>query len=184
MRLGVPSWMVRPQELSAATIRSEPVDVDLRNDFFDWDFPQPSEWDEPDEELMPFMNYAWPLPGFDRSLNDTNQFFVDNMASVMVGIHQDLPPDRDTFLFLTGGGYDLSWDIAFGHMGAGFLPPSSIRLSRFCDTRPTRLNQWIVRGLSLSSRMAGVDRVIRDQLRSLLEKDGPPPHRWKARPGG
>ena len=180
-----PPWMTHLRSL-----RRDANDVpgatwfNLREEWEDWNFFQPEEQDPEDEPLAPFMSYGWSLPDWRGDGEDTNQMLVDAYSNVMVG-ERCLGDEKDGhYLLLTGGGMDLSWDLAFGYMVCGYLPPACLNLPRFLDIRPTRMNKWTLKGLTLSKRIQGVNTDAIAKVAQVLKKTGPPPSRWKARPGG
>jgi hypothetical protein len=81
----------------------------------------------PDSESIgyaegPMMNYAWPL--------DLTTGQLESAAAELV----DLPlcpvemEDGTTYLALTGGGMDLSWEIAEAFIRCGSMPPFRLDL--------------------------------------------------------
>lgn len=79
-------------------------------------YDMPDAWREAAEEHCdgPMMNYWYPLD-------------LDNETAAALAI-VDLPlcvvtVNGQTGLALTGGGMDLSWEVAYAHVLCGFLPP-------------------------------------------------------------
>jgi hypothetical protein len=71
----------------------------------------------------PMMNYFYPCP-FRGSMEDAAMALGQTCLCVVeLG-------DGTRGLALTGGGMDLSWEIARAYVSLGFLPPAHIRLPR------------------------------------------------------
>lgn len=90
------------------------------------------EWREPEvgtsEYEEPMMNYAWPLP--ERyALDGADARELENLPVCIVEI------DGKQALALTGGGMDLSWEIAEAYIRLGFYPPAHIRLPNMADKK-------------------------------------------------
>ncbi|MFA5186593.1 MAG: hypothetical protein WC551_08975 [Patescibacteria group bacterium] len=71
----------------------------------------------------PMMNYFYPVP-FLGSCEDAAKALGQTCVCVV-----ELS-DGTRGLALTGGGMDLSWEIARAHVSLGFLPPAWLRLPR------------------------------------------------------
>lgn len=71
----------------------------------------------------PMMNYRYPI--------DSDVFDADHarkLADVALCLVQF--DGDDTYLALTGGGMDMSWDICEAYVALGFLPPTHFKLPR------------------------------------------------------
>jgi hypothetical protein len=64
----------------------------------------------------PMMSYAYPLPNYDGDPSEDARKLVDLPLCIV-------EMDGGTFLALTGGGMDFSWEICEAYMRLGFLPP-------------------------------------------------------------
>lgn len=85
------------------------------------------------EQNSPMMNFRYPLPGFkpDRFSDKNLRRALDNAGNIT--LVQDLKSD-EYYLALTGGGMDLTWDIARAYVNLGYLPPADFcRLPGFVD---------------------------------------------------
>lgn len=78
--------------------------------------------DDPDDSYIderregPMMNYAYPLPAYrGNPVYDARSLVHLPLCIVQEG--------DETFLALTGGGMDLSWEICEAYMRLGYLPP-------------------------------------------------------------
>jgi len=115
----------------------------------------------------PMMNFLWGFgdisPQFDES---TARKIIDvNMCLVFI-------EDEDkTYLALTGGGMDLSWDIAEAYIKLGYLPPAKISLPNLAGTDPNSDNNKLiiaamkesyrVQAMWAEQRNADLDRKIK-----------------------
>jgi len=71
------------------------------------------------EQESPMMNYIYPL-GQDFRPDDDTYKKLNNMTIVTV--------DDEDYLALTGGGMDMTWQIAETYVNLGYFPPSD-----YCD---------------------------------------------------
>jgi hypothetical protein len=79
--------------------------------------------DEPEQPEGPMMNYWWPL-GHDLRLGDPR-----NTAAVIAGLNTCVVEVDGVYgIALTGGGMDLSWDLALSAVLAGYYPWSGLGL--------------------------------------------------------
>ncbi len=80
------------------------------------------------EMSPPAMNYGYRLPEFEQ-LHDIDEAAraIANLPLCLV-VFTDGPHDGETYLALTGGGMDLSWEICEAHILLGYLPPSHFKL--------------------------------------------------------
>jgi len=100
-----------------------------------WENPfEKTDEEMENEEFIPMMNYRYPLPDFEeRKLSDSKIKKALNKAGA-VTVVSDLDKEGyrgGSFLALTGGGMDLSWDIVKGYINLGYTPPS-----HFCRHLP------------------------------------------------
>lgn len=114
----------------------------------------------------PMMNTFWPLPAVEDA---------EEMAEALVGLPVCLvnigvgPEDEDEWgLALTGGGMDLSWELAEAYMRCGYLPPLHMcSLPTFAGKRLDTLARWVLAGCKASCRQAGSE--ARQTLASLRD---------------
>ena len=168
------------KDLSCAAIDVKPMDYDwqagygeawevIYPDVDDWTRAQCVEWlddkgqdtdgdddalresvriamQDEDYAFMPMMNYAYPLPGF-RGDPAKAQSLLDQYAgSVCIVAIGD-----DSFLALTGGGMDLSWEICEAYMLLGYLPPVHFcGLPDYAGCRLTSKARWVIAGCKRS----------------------------------
>lgn len=105
--------------------RGTPNVFDLaEQDWLDWREVEELELDEDTYREYadgPMMNHLWPL----ETIQDPR-----DVALAIAGHNLCVIVDGDTAeirgLALTGGGMDLSWDIAAGYVAAGYLPPLAL----------------------------------------------------------
>lgn len=119
---------------------------DSREDTFTRVFSDGRTADEPEDDTPegverpdgPMMNFIWPL--------DSGQYLADpvaiaaaiglrNVALVYVNDPSDFNPElppQDAYwgIALTGGGMDLSWDIASAFVEAGYFPPDELTINQ------------------------------------------------------
>jgi hypothetical protein len=92
------------------------------------------------------MSYAYPI--------DLKRIYNNADRAALLIAHLPLcliEMDGDYYLALTGGGMDLSWEIAEAYMRLGYLPPtqfSDLPLYAGQDLNGTR--RWILRGMRRS----------------------------------
>ena len=119
----------------------------------------------------PMMNTFWPLPAFSSGgktfadPDDTAKTLARlPVCLVNIGVG---PEDEDEWgLALTGGGMDLSWELAEAYMLCGYLPPLELcSLPAFAGKRLDTRARWIVAGCKASCR-ASMD-YARGQLSGL-----------------
>lgn len=68
-----------------------------------------------DEDWHPVMNYIYPLP---YGVRTTNNWRSAMRCTTVVQV------GGETYLALTGGGMDLSWEICEAYLRCGYLPPA------------------------------------------------------------
>lgn len=105
----------------------------------------------------PMMNSLYPLElddaeGAARAIVDLPLVVVTDGRGEVLG------------LALTGGGMDMSWDIAEAYMRLGYLPPVGLRLPIFAGQEATPKNRWMIEGLrrSISGARDRLDRDLED----------------------
>ncbi len=72
--------------------------------------------DEDNEAGFPMMNYAYPLGG--RDVPDNVGTLLEHLPLTVVEV------DDTSYLALTGGGMDLSWEICAAYVALGYYPPA------------------------------------------------------------
>lgn len=82
----------------------------------------------------PAMNTRWPLDERSLTSNQSPEDVARKLDAGRVAICL-AQVDDDYFLALTGGGMDLSWDIAYAYVLAGYVPPLRLNLPRFAGMR-------------------------------------------------
>lgn len=95
----------------------------------------------------PMMSYYYPLPDGDVSSEDALK--LAHLPLCLVNFHGSDNEDRPEWaLALTGGGMDLSWQIAEAHMQLGYMPPAFVcNLPRMAGMDlDSPVNAWIVAG--------------------------------------
>lgn len=143
----VPTAEIHPQELYGDAIAVTPVARDWGDDFnpnpdpdSGWTYYEAIRLDDgrvtdgdgyiacstadddqaiEDRRTGPMMNYAYPLPGYRGDPDQDAREIVDLPLCIV----RDAGEDAD-YLALTGGGMDLSWEIAEAYMRLGYLPPA------------------------------------------------------------
>ncbi|SMB96790.1 hypothetical protein SAMN00808754_1652 [Thermanaeromonas toyohensis ToBE] len=153
---------LKVKNLSAAAIYAQPA-------YYNWDehdgewyvvYPVYGEGLEDENVYEPMMNYYYPLP---RVAGDPKR-----LANILHQKHLPLalvcfPETKSYALALTAGGMDLTWEICFGYILAGYLPPFY-----FCDLPQypgMRANGWRRLVLSACRRTC---QIIKRQAASRL----------------
>lgn len=98
----------------------------------------------------PMMSYSYALPERD----DFSETHAEKIADLPLCIVRDLV--NDTYaLALTGGGMDLSWEIAEAFMRLGFLPPLAYcDLPRMAGMDIDERRRWVLAGCLRSCDVA------------------------------
>ena len=132
-------------ETEVETLEELPPGVDT------W-LEQQSGLDTTDLPIWPMMNYIWPLPGgCDRREELVQLELMLSPWSVCL-VRAAYEPNELMYgeelpvgLVMTGGGQDMSWDIAGGYVTCGLLPPASLRLPQQAglDTSQSRYLQTV-----------------------------------------
>lgn len=120
--------------------------AEAKADFFDPDdedsplfdaieqFKDSQEFYEWKDRYEPMMNFIWPVDlGYGVEPEEAAALIDQFAGSTTLVYIQDLDTHA---IALSGGGMDLSWDIATAYLCCGCLPPVSLlyRLPRMCET--------------------------------------------------
>ena len=119
---------------------------------------------------QPMMSYYYPLPDH-KSFDADDAAKLDGLCLCIVNFsdsnyRSDVIDDRPDFaLALTGGGMDLSWDIAEAHMRLGLLPPLHVcRLPRYAGKDLTEpVAAWVIAGCRRTCE------AMRDRAQSAVD---------------
>jgi hypothetical protein len=172
------------QDIDPETLFCDSVELSSR--FMDWGNGDDNQkWgyvqvDQDDEsEEGPMMNYFWPLPEYESSfdvLYGQEEFkekkarhakaLKDTVALCLVWLGEE-GEESEWGLALTGGGMDLSWDIAEAYMLCGYLPPAKIDLPLFSGKELTPRNQAIIAACRRSQNV--VKEWVESRLQDLLK---------------
>lgn len=103
----------------------------------------------------PMMGYYYPLDTHGGGMYDEDE--LRRMAIALIDLPLCLVEVEESFdttlaLALTGGGMDLSWEIAEGFMRLGYLPPAWITDLPRIGKRDTLKNRWIIDGVLATAR--------------------------------
>lgn len=91
---------------------------ELRDDDGGWiDMDDDTRQEIDDRRQGPMMNYAYPLPHYSGDPDRDARSIVDLPLCL-------IEAEGTTYLALTGGGMDLSWEICEAYMRLGYLPPA------------------------------------------------------------
>jgi hypothetical protein len=102
------------------------------------------------DRYTPMMNYLYPLPDFRMDPSKAQALLDTEGGAVCV-----VDVGGETYMALTGGGMDMSWDIAHGYMLLGYYPPLDYcNLPDFAGQRASEKNLWIVQGCLRSCEIA------------------------------
>lgn len=94
----------------------------------------------------PMMNYRWLVEeGHDLRMSDEEAAAA--IASLPLCI---VKMDGDVYLALTGGGMDLSWEIAEAYIRLGYLPPVALDLPRMAGRGDSRRDRHILAAMNRS----------------------------------
>lgn len=95
----------------------------------------------------PMMNYFYPLPSLREGIDAAALAIVDLPLCVV-------EVDGEQGLALTGGGMDLTWEIAEAHMRLGYVPPFHFaRLPSFSGLQLDARHKWIIAGCRCSAQI-------------------------------
>lgn len=117
-----------------------------------WECPRCGEQGETDQDEGPMMNYFYALPDHARIDPTTAAERIAHLPLCVIEFTkygEDVDDSLPNYaLALTGGGMDLSWQIAEAHMRLGYLPPAT-----YCDLpnfagmdTASPVNAWIIAG--------------------------------------
>lgn len=134
----------------------------------DWEAWEPREKGEDGERVAneypegPMMNYYYGLPGFQPSDPQEEAGKLDGLPLCLVCLSEEM--DLDSIdngpiyaLALTGGGMDLTWEIAEGYMRLGYLPPLHFcNLPSFAGMKYSERVCWILAGCKRSCKIARI----------------------------
>jgi hypothetical protein len=118
------------------------------------------------EDDGPMMNYHYPLPSFDSDRFDAREAATKIRDLPLCVIEWEQTGDYS--LALSGGGMDLSWEIAEAFMRLGYLPPLAYcDLPDFAGMDMDERKRWIVSGCLRTTEVikAQADRRANDLRR-------------------
>lgn len=150
---GLEAIMEKVEDLSAAA-------VDMGSQHYDFSTGYPSEWEvafrqteeeRMEERFMPMMNSLWGLPqNYEPSEDDKEA--MRNMTVVAIKEGSGYP---EYYLALTGGGMDMSWQIADTYVQLGYLPPAALgTLPNMANRTPSKgHDRLLVEALKESHRI-------------------------------
>lgn len=140
-----------------------------------WTCPECEQDHDSDSCEGPMMNYYYPLPDHADIDPAAAALKLAHLPLCVVSFQQDgygwsdaaVDGDLPAYaLALTGGGMDLSWQIAEAHMRLGYMPPAfACDLPNFAgmDTA-SPVNAWIIAGCRRTAR------AIMQQGERIIEK--------------
>lgn len=114
---------------------------------------------ENDDQWLPLMNYAYPLP---RGVRSTDSWHRIMSCTTIVVI------DGKDYLALTGGGMDLTWEICEAYINCGYWPPAYFagRLPKMSGRGASERDRMIINACRVSLR-----NMAEAQMRSFYELD-------------
>ena len=154
-----------------AEVREYDWSADYGEGWVSYQAPDPDQEDGYDaSDEGPMMNYYYPLPSH-KSFDVEDAAKLDGLCLCIVNFsdsnyRSDVIDDRPDFaLALTGGGMDLSWDIAEAHMRLGLLPPLHVcRLPRYAGKDLTEPHAaWVIAGCRRTCE------AMRDRAQSAVD---------------
>jgi hypothetical protein len=111
----------------------------------------------------PMMNCIYPIPGSAIREPDRAALKIARLPLCIVRLNTD----EGYALALTGGGMNLSWEIAEAFMLLGYLPPVYVAVPPEMSGRGNnRRDQWIIRGCKATA--ACVQSFGRELSRDLI----------------
>lgn len=117
----------------------------------------------------PMMNYYWPLTHW---LNADPYEVAERLRHLSVCLVKIERDDRDALwaLALTGGGMDLSWNIAAAYIACGFMPPRALSVHQGGPKSTWDYGVSVI-GIKWAKRVkaALVHRAKYDRRRALAE---------------
>lgn len=150
MVINMPKIEEKMKGLWTDTVDAKPEDYHWREreEFTEWEIP----FEQTDEELEseafePMMDYRYLLPNFEDKLDKMSMKEAKNAVDRAgnMTLVKDMV-DEKYYLALTGGGMDLSWDIAKGHINLGYLPPAHFcrHMPRMAGMTDTKENMEVI----------------------------------------
>lgn len=178
------------KKLYVSTVDEKPLDFNFGEGYGEtWELVEPlngslteQELEDFREQQAPMMNYFYPLTEYGSFPSDKPEQAAYHLwkkagAVTLVRLLGDYPGRSEYGLALTGGGMDLTWDIAEGYMLMGYLPPFHYtRLPNFAGQGNSTQNKWILAGCRRSINvMEGWTEARRKDIQqiaaSLREND-------------
>ena len=123
----------------------------------------------------PQMNYAYPISLKRVGSREDAALAIGRLPLCIVEMHGRY--DDETYLALTGGGMDLSWEICEAYMRLGYLPPIYFaRLPGMAGMKLDSRHRWVLAGmrraLQLSMNWEHYDLVQLRNLRAGMRENG------------
>ncbi len=123
------------------------------------------EWDdgcqascEYRDSFVPMMNYLWPVDlAYGRSASQAADLMNKHAGAtslVMIG--------DETYIAMTGGGFDMSWHLAAAYVCCGCIPPT--RILQNLKGSPFHVSESMTRAILVAAR-EGVRFLQRDTKR-------------------
>ena len=110
-------------KLSSAVLFEDSQYYSFGENIDDWEVALPLTEKEIEEDTWkPVMNYLWPITGLDYRI-DSEEEIKDILAIPGVMTMVYIESLDESYLALTAGGMDYSWQIAETYIRLGFLPP-------------------------------------------------------------
>lgn len=108
---------MKHERLSCELLDAKPQDFDFSEGCGEtWDVALDlTDEERENEEYMPMMNFVYPL-GEDFTIPADFRTKLENTTIVSI--------DGKHYLALTGGGMDLTWEIAESYINLGYYPPA------------------------------------------------------------
>lgn len=113
----------------------------------DEEIPEPENCTGVIGEAYPTMYYGYPID-VDRvgGIEEAARLIYDLPLCVV-----EMEHSGDTYLALTGGGMDMSWEICEAYMRLGYLPPVHFaRLPQYAGLTLNARTKWIIDGMKQS----------------------------------
>jgi hypothetical protein len=149
------------EPLSCELLDAQPHNFDFSEGYGEsWDVPLDlTDEERNNEEFMPLMNYAYPL-GEDFTIPADFRTKLENTTIVCI--------DEKYYLALTGGGMDMTWEIAESYINLGYYPPAHFcrlpgiagrgtsardrRIIEFCNEGLRTMIRWMSQRLEENKR--------------------------------
>jgi len=103
---------------------------------------------EADNPEGPMMNSLWGFCGDGPDFNEENAAKIKHLPLCLVQFKDA------TYLALTGGGMDLSWEIAEAYICLGYRPPAKLRLPSMAGDRLDAKHRTIIAAMRESYKIA------------------------------